>query len=71
MARDAEELADGRDVTLAVGAVETFGDVEDEVRPDEREPRRESCVGLEAVNLPTVLSARSTASMVAGSSHSA
>ncbi len=51
VAGHAEELADGRDVRLAVGAVESFGDVEDEVGPEQREPRGEAGVGLEAVDL--------------------
>src|SRR6185312_1086905 len=48
---DAEELADGRDVSLAVGPVETLGDVEHEVGLDEREPRGEAGVGLEPIHL--------------------
>ena len=48
---DAEELADRGDVPLAVRAVEALGDVEDEVRPDQREPRGEAVVGLEPVDL--------------------
>jgi hypothetical protein len=51
VARDAEELADGRDVSLAVRPVEALGDVEDEVRLNERQPRGEARVGLEAVDL--------------------
>ena len=51
VARDAEELADGRDVSLAVRAVEPLGDVEHEVGLDQREPRGEAGVGLEPVDL--------------------
>jgi len=49
--RDAEELADGGDVALAVRAVEALGDVEDEVGTDQREPRGEALVGLEPEDL--------------------
>jgi hypothetical protein len=51
VARHAEELADGRDVRLSVGAVESFGDVEDEIGPEQRELGRKAGVGLEAVDL--------------------
>ena len=51
VAGHAEELADGRDVPLAVRAVEALGDVEHEVGPEQREPRGEAVVGLEAVDL--------------------
>jgi hypothetical protein len=50
--RDAEELADRRDVALAVGAIEPLRDVEDEVGADQREAGGEHLVGLEAVDLP-------------------
>ena len=45
---DAEELADGRDVPLAVRAVEPLGDVEHEVGAGRAEPLGEGRVGLEA-----------------------
>ena len=46
-AGDVQELADRRDVGLAVRAVEAFGDVEDEVRAGEGEFLREENVGFE------------------------
>ena len=49
--RDAEELADGRDVSLAVGAVEPLGDVEHEVGPGGTELLREALVRLEKHHL--------------------
>jgi len=49
--RDAEELADGRHMSLTTGAVETFRDVEDEVRPQECQASREAVIGLQAVHL--------------------
>jgi hypothetical protein len=48
---NAEELADGGDVPLAVRPVQSLGDVEDEVRLDEREPSGEAGVGLEPIDL--------------------
>ena len=45
--RDAEELADGRDVPLAVRAVEPLGDVEHEVGSGSAELLREALVRLE------------------------
>ena len=51
VARNAEELADGRDMPLAVRPVEPFGDVEHEVRLDQGEARGKAGVGLEPVDL--------------------
>ena len=51
MAGHAEELADCRNVRLAIRAVESFGDVEHEVGAEQGEPRRKAGVGLEAINL--------------------
>ena len=46
-----EELADCGNVGFAARAVEAFGDVEDEVGTEQREPSGEAAVGLEAVDL--------------------
>ena len=51
VAGHAEELADCRNVRLAVRPVEPFGDVEDEVGPEQGQPRGEAGVGLETINL--------------------
>jgi hypothetical protein len=49
--RDAEELADGRDVPLAIGSVQALGDVEDEVGTGQCQARGEALIGLEPVHL--------------------
>jgi hypothetical protein len=46
-----EELADGRDVTLPVPAVEAFRDVEDEIGSSVGEPSGEADIRLEADHL--------------------
>jgi len=51
MAGDSQELADGRDVRLAVGPIEAFRDVEHEVGPEQSEAGREAAVGLEPMDL--------------------
>jgi hypothetical protein len=51
MAGDSQELADGRDVRLAVGAIEAFRDVEHKVGPEQSEAGREAAVGLEPMDL--------------------
>ncbi len=51
MAGHAEELADCRDVRLAIRPIEPFGDVEHEVGAEQRESGREAGVGLEAIDL--------------------
>jgi len=49
--RDPQELADCRNVSFAARSVEAFGDVEDEVGTEQREPSGKAAVGLEAVDL--------------------
>jgi len=49
--RHPEELADCRNVGFAARSVEAFGDVEDEVGTEQREPSGKAAVGLEAVDL--------------------
>ena len=49
--RHAEELADGRDVALAVGTEQPFRDVEHEIRAVVEQPLREILVGLEVDDL--------------------
>src|SRR5687768_12366677 len=51
MARHAEELADCRNVRLAIRPVEPFGDVEHEVGAEQRESGREAGVRLETIDL--------------------
>src|SRR3954463_5808754 len=51
MAGDSQELADRRDVRLAVGAIEAFRDVEHEVGPQQSQSGREAAVGLEPMDL--------------------
>ena len=47
-----EELTDRGDVRLPACPVESFGDVEDDIGTEQREPGREPAVGLEAMDLP-------------------